>query len=355
MKSLKYTALLLLVSPLFASAQSIPNFPMALWGNVTINGSAASVGTVVRAYYGTTLAGQVTVQDAGVYGYTEPTKQKLVLDEGTSSITFTVQSASFNSGTETGGTTAVTYPQFTSGSTTEYDLAFTVSVPAAVSSGGGGGGGSSSGGGGGGGVGAIVYIPKVTPVATTTAVATSTNNTVTTTQTTPKPGAVLGASTYNFTQNLQLGSTNSDVTQLQTILIADGFLNGTATGYFGALTKAALKLYQAKNGISQTGTVGPATRAQLNKTIGLSTVPTSNTSTSSSPIRYVFTKTIKIGSGGSDVTQLQNILISLGLLQTQATGYFGTVTEKAVMAYQSKYGLTQTGTVGPLTRAQLNK
>ncbi|MDR3547636.1 MAG: Ig-like domain-containing protein [Candidatus Pacebacteria bacterium] len=79
-------------------------------------------------------------------------------------------------------------------------------------------------------------------------------------------GQVLGASTYNFTKNFGIGSRGTDVTQLQLILIADGYLKiTTPTGYFGALTKAAVMKYQAANGISATGFVGPLTRAALNK------------------------------------------------------------------------------------------
>jgi peptidoglycan hydrolase-like protein with peptidoglycan-binding domain len=348
MKFLTYVfAVLFVFAPLFASADTIPAFPMALWGMVTVNGAAAPVGTVVRAYYGTTLAGQVTVQEAGVYGYTEPTKQKLVLGAGSSTVSFTFQSTSFNGGAETGGTTAVTYPQFVSGTTVNQNLAFTVDIPAPPSSGGGSSPApvSSSGGGGGGGYIVIPTVPATTVVATTTA----TGSGIVTPQV---PGVVLGESTYNFTLNLQLGSKGEDVTQLQNVLIAEGLLQSEATGYFGALTKAALKLYQAKYGISQTGTVGPLTRAQLNKNKSStpSTVVIAPVSSG-----HVFTQNLSVGSHASDVTPLQNVLISLGLLKSEATGYYGALTKNAVMAYQAKYGISKTGTVGPLTRAQLNK
>ncbi|MDB4992360.1 MAG: family of calcium-binding protein [Parcubacteria group bacterium] len=80
-------------------------------------------------------------------------------------------------------------------------------------------------------------------------------------------GSVLGASTYNFAKNLTVGSHGEDVTQLQTILISEGFLHLDApSGYFGSLTKAAVKLYQAAHGISPAaGYVGPMTRAVLNQ------------------------------------------------------------------------------------------
>lgn len=150
----------LALSPLMASASAIPDFPMAFWGAVTINGNAAPVGTVIRAYYGSTLAGTVTVQESGIYGYTEPTKQKLVIGAGTGVITFTMQASSFNNGAETGGDSAVTYAQFSSASTINDNLAFTITIPAPS-------GGSSGGGGGGGGGG-------IAPTNTTTNVVTST-------------------------------------------------------------------------------------------------------------------------------------------------------------------------------------
>ena len=78
-------------------------------------------------------------------------------------------------------------------------------------------------------------------------------------------GEVLGAASYNFTTDLTIGSTGQDVTELQTILIAAGYLKiGAPTGYFGSLTEAAVKLYQAANGIPATGYVGPLTLAALN-------------------------------------------------------------------------------------------
>jgi N-acetylmuramoyl-L-alanine amidase len=39
----------------------------------------------------------------------------------------------------------------------------------------------------------------------------------------------------------------------------------------------------------------------------------------------------------------------------EPTGYFGPLTRRAVMAYQKEYRISQTGTVGPITRASLNR
>lgn len=76
----------------------------------------------------------------------------------------------------------------------------------------------------------------------------------------------------------------------------------------------------------------------------------------------VITRLLTIGSQGADVTALQAYLIATGHLSIEApTGYFGTVTEAAVQAWQSERGIVTSGTpqttgfgaVGPMTREAL--
>ena len=57
-----------------------------------------------------------------------------------------------------------------------------------------------------------------------------------------------------------------DVKELQNRLTTEGFFKVTANGYFGPATKAAVKAYQKANSpLKVDGTVGPLTRALLNK------------------------------------------------------------------------------------------
>ncbi len=139
----------LFIVPLLAIGQSIPNFPMAFWGDVNINGNPAPVDTVIRAYYGDSLAGEVAVIDAGAYGYIESTGQKLLVGEGVGQITFKFQNQSLNGGVETMGDNSQTHPEFISGEVTKKDLEFSFPTPTPVptsppTSGGGGGGGGGS-------------------------------------------------------------------------------------------------------------------------------------------------------------------------------------------------------------------
>lgn len=71
--------------------------------------------------------------------------------------------------------------------------------------------------------------------------------------------------------------------------------------------------------------------------------------TSSATVSASFSKDLTVGSSGADVTALQN---AIGV--TPATGYFGSVTKAAVIAYQKAHSLPATGYVGALTRAALN-
>lgn len=72
-----------------------------------------------------------------------------------------------------------------------------------------------------------------------------------------------------------------------------------------------------------------------------------------------FTRDLTLGSQGNDVTALQSFLITenagpaaQALLAASATGYFGPVTQRALIEYQMKAGIVPaSGYFGPLTRA----
>ncbi len=70
---------------------------------------------------------------------------------------------------------------------------------------------------------------------------------------------------------------------------------------------------------------------------------------------FRFTKDLWFRMKDGDVVELQKRLAGEGLLETdEFTDFFGTLTLKAVKAYQEKYGIPVTGYVGPMTRAELN-
>jgi hypothetical protein len=92
------------------------------------------------------------------------------------------------------------------------------------------------------------------------------------------------SSGYTFNANLTVGSTGTDVMNLQKVLNSSSDTRVAASGvgspgsessYFGALTKAAVIKFQNKFGITPAaGYVGPITRAKLNSMGGGSSTPT---------------------------------------------------------------------------------
>lgn len=71
--------------------------------------------------------------------------------------------------------------------------------------------------------------------------------------------------------------------------------------------------------------------------------------------KYFFSTNLSVGSSGQDVMELQHRLGEAGYFNATATGYFGSITEASVRAYQSAHGISSIGVVGPQTRAMLNQ
>jgi peptidoglycan hydrolase-like protein with peptidoglycan-binding domain len=83
-------------------------------------------------------------------------------------------------------------------------------------------------------------------------------------------------SAATFSSWLTVGSRGLEVTGLQAILYAQGYLKVSPTGYYGALTKQAVLSFQAANGLEPVGSVGPKTRALLNAYVTAHVSSTSN-------------------------------------------------------------------------------
>ena len=166
------------------------------------------------------------------------------------------------------------------------------------------------------------------------------------------------ASAANFTRALIQGDSGTEVTALQQILYDRGFLHVTPTGYFGPLTTKAVAAFQTAHNIAPLGGVGPLTRALLDSLPASSTASTTNETSVVSPATsctasVVITRSLDLGSTGSDVTGLQTFLVAQGYLTVAPTGYFGTLTHAAVAKFQTSEGFDPIGIVGPLTRTKI--
>jgi hypothetical protein len=99
--------------------------------------------------------------------------------------------------------------------------------------------------------------------------------------TTPNGNVPNACSGITLSRTLVKGSTGSDVKCVQALLNTDAVTqiansgpgsNGSETTYYGNLTVAAVKKFQAKYGTGTLGTVGPLTRAKMNSMLTGGTV-----------------------------------------------------------------------------------
>lgn len=81
---------------------------------------------------------------------------------------------------------------------------------------------------------------------------------------------VLFTTTATFADVLKNGSKGEEVKILQSELKKKGYFTGQVTGYFGSLTEAAVKRFQAKSKLVADGVVGAGTRKALLGTTGTS-------------------------------------------------------------------------------------
>lgn len=122
--------------PKLANADTFPNFPMSFYGSATLNGQALPVGSKILAFANGVLQGESVLTEPGIYGYTDPTKNKLVVGDYSGNLAFFYKSGITEP--DAGCKIQEYVGGFKSGNALEYDLAFQ-SAGCGISFGGGGG------------------------------------------------------------------------------------------------------------------------------------------------------------------------------------------------------------------------
>lgn len=135
-----------------------------------------------------------------------------------------------------------------------------------------------------------------------------------------------------------------DVKKIQTRLQHYGFYTGKIDGIYGTGSVAAVRAFQAANGLKVDGAVGSSTLEKLN----------ASDSKSKSDISTTFVK-VKLGSNNEFVKTVQKRLWKLGYYNGDWSGVFGTETWKAVKAFQADHELTVDGSVGTNTWGKLKE
>ena len=142
------------------------------------------------------------------------------------------------------------------------------------------------------------------------------------------------------------GARGDPVVNLQKSLKKVGFDPGVIDGIFGSKTEAAVKQFQAGNGLLVDGKVGPNTKAALCAALGSAPDRSDATCDTTSTV-------IVNGARGDPVVNLQKSLKKVGFDPGVIDGIFGSKTEAAVKQFQAGNGLLVDGKVGPNTKAAL--
>ncbi|BAY45199.1 peptidoglycan-binding domain 1 [Scytonema sp. HK-05] len=136
----------------------------------------------------------------------------------------------------------------------------------------------------------------------------------------------------------KVGSSGSQVSEIQRCLSKLGYYNGPVTGKFASLTQNAVIRFQQTNGLPAVGVVGARTQQALQSQCQ-SRRPGGSVSGGLQP-----------GSRGQAVTRLQQDLRRLGYFNGPITGNFGPETQRAVVRFQQSYGIRADGVVGGRTK-----
>lgn len=154
------------------------------------------------------------------------------------------------------------------------------------------------------------------------------------------------------TSTLKNGSSGTEVKTLQTALNKIMGCGLTVDGKFGSGTESCVLKYQEKKGLEVDGKVGPATCSKINTDYkaGNKVEEVDNTS----EINLNCRKSLKKGSSGTSVKDLQKMLNKVMNCGLTVDGSFGSGTGSCVKKYQEKKGLEVDGSVGISTSTKLN-
>ena len=154
----------------------------------------------------------------------------------------------------------------------------------------------------------------------------------------------------NYTSMSQ-GASGDAVGSLQDALRQLGFLNRASTGTYDEATVAAMKAFQKKNGLLQTGIASPEIQKLIFEGKPLNA---SGSRTEVSILPPIDGVTMRSGDVGYQVEQLQIDLLRLGYYTAEPTGSYDAATVAAVRRFQESQGLKADGVAGPKMQAALS-
>ena len=147
---------------------------------------------------------------------------------------------------------------------------------------------------------------------------------------------------------LMMGSTGSDVSDLQARLSELGYYTGAIDGRYASATVSAVQEFQSRNGLTADGIAGRQTQDTLYSGAALPKYVTVESAQQQE--EYLL---LKKGAAGLEVRKLQGRLYELGYYSGGMDGIYGETTVDAVKAFQRNNGLSGDGQAGAQTQSKL--
>ncbi len=151
---------------------------------------------------------------------------------------------------------------------------------------------------------------------------------------------------------LKQGAKGAEVKKVQQRLKELGYYTYGIDSDYGYRTVAAVKAFQKKNGLTADGVCGESTLKKLNSSSAIAA--NDKTDKEDEKEETKDDGTLKKGSKGDAVKNVQKRLKELGYYTYGIDGDYGDRTVNAVMAFQVKNGLTADGVCGDSTLKKLN-
>ena len=169
--------------------------------------------------------------------------------------------------------------------------------------------------------------------------------------------------TSTDSEYIRLGSTDDRVIDIQYRLAELGFYDGEISGYYDEYTEEAYMNFQTAAGLYADGIAGPTEIELLmsedapsayveEETVAETEAQTEAVDEETQPAEEEQV-TFENGDYADGVYEIQAELIELGYFIDDATGYYGDMTESAVLEFQTQNGLEPTGQVDELTYAAI--
>lgn len=146
---------------------------------------------------------------------------------------------------------------------------------------------------------------------------------------------------------VKMGTSGESVARLQQRLTALGYYKAAVDSVCKQVDVNAIKAFQKKNGLKVDGVAGYDTQVKLYSLTAVSAVGVISGGTVDT-----FT-TLRMGSKGDSVKQLQARLTELGYFDGKQDGIYGSATSNAVIAFQRMNNLTRDGVAGKGTQSLL--